>query len=60
MRFSLIHISLEVGYAWMLLNLAILGYVTLHFCAERAWAALQRRRNTDEAGSAPVFFISPR
>jgi hypothetical protein len=60
MRLSLIQISLEVGYAWMLLNLAIVVYVATHFLTERALQTWRKRRTTRPAHSAPVIFISPR
>jgi hypothetical protein len=63
MRVSVVHLSLEVGYAWMLLNLALLVYVTVHFWVQRARFAWRQRRaehSEPSAGPAPVVFISPR
>jgi hypothetical protein len=60
MRSSLLQISLEVGYAWMLLNLAIVIYMATHFLMQRAWRAWLRRRALRSAGPAPVVVISPR
>jgi hypothetical protein len=60
MRFDLVHVSVEVGYAWMLLNLAILVYVTVHFCAERAWCVWRRRRMARATRPSNVVFIAPR
>jgi hypothetical protein len=56
----LVQISLEVGYAWMLLNLAIVIYMATHFFMQRAWRAWVRRRIMRSAGPAPVVVIPPR
>jgi hypothetical protein len=60
MRSSLIQISLEVGCAWMLLNLAIVVYIATHFLTQRVWWFWLRRRMLRSAQHAPVVFISPR
>jgi hypothetical protein len=61
MRSSLAQISLEVGYAWMLLNLAIVIYLATHFVTQRALRTWQRRRRAIRSSeSAPVVVISPR
>jgi hypothetical protein len=60
MRFGLVHISLEVGYAWILLNLAMVVYVATHFITGRVWSAWRRRRIMRSAQPAPVVVIWPR
>lgn len=60
MRSSLIQISLEVGYAWMLLNLAIVIYMATHFAMQRFWRVRRQRRTIRSAQPAPVVVISPR
>jgi hypothetical protein len=60
MRSSLIQILLEVGYAWMLLNLAIVIYVATHFLMQRFWRIWRQRRTPRLAQHAPVVVISPR
>jgi hypothetical protein len=60
MHTSLLQISLEVGYAWMLLNLAMVIYVATHFVTQRAWRAWLRRRAMRSAATASVVVISPR
>jgi hypothetical protein len=59
MRSNLIQISLEAGYAWMLLNLAVVVYVATHFFMQRIWNAW-RRRTMQSCKLAPVVVISPR
>jgi hypothetical protein len=60
MHSNLVQFSLEVGYAWMLLNLAIVIYMATHFCMQRAWRAWLRRRTIRADQPAPIVFISPR
>lgn len=60
MRSSLVQMLLEVGYAWMLLNLAIVIYMAIHFLMQRFWRNRQQRPANQSAQSAPVVFISPR
>jgi hypothetical protein len=60
MRLGLVQISLEVGYAWMLLNLAIVIYTAIHFLTQRFWNSWRRRRAARLAQRAPVVVIWPR
>ncbi|HTV16476.1 MAG TPA: hypothetical protein VME68_17280 [Acidobacteriaceae bacterium] len=55
----MVQISLEVGYAWMLLNLAVVIYMATHFVTQRAWRAWLRRR-TIRSAQTPVVVIWPR
>lgn len=55
----LIQISLEVGYAWILLNLAMVIYMATHFVSQRVMRAWLRRR-TIRSTHAPVVVIWPR
>jgi hypothetical protein len=60
MRLSLVQITLEAGYAWMLLNLAIVLYMATHFLMQRIWRTWRRRRMMQSAQLAPVVVIWPR
>lgn len=55
----MVQISVEVGYAWILLNLALVIYMATHFVTQRALRAWQRRRMVRSA-HAPVVVIWPR
>jgi hypothetical protein len=60
MLLSMAHVTIKVGYAWILLNLASIAFFTILFYAERKYDALRRRRLLKSASLAPVITITTR
>ncbi|MGC2621203.1 MAG: hypothetical protein WA414_19320 [Acidobacteriaceae bacterium] len=60
MLFSMAHITLKVGYFWIVLNLAAIAFFTVLFYAEQKYEACRRRRILKSASLAPVVVISTR
>jgi hypothetical protein len=54
------HITLKVGYAWILLNLAAIAFFTILFYAEQKYDEFRRRRLHNSAHLAPVITITSR
>jgi|HubBroStandDraft_2_1064218.scaffolds.fasta_scaffold34463_1 hypothetical protein len=60
MLLSMAHITLKVGYAWILLNLAAIAFFTILFYAEQKYDEFRRRRLHNSAHLAPVITITSR
>jgi hypothetical protein len=60
MLLSMAHITLKVGYFWILLNLTAIAFFTFLFYAESQYEAFYRRRLIKSASLAPVVTITTR
>ena len=60
MLFSMAHITLKVGYFWIVLNLAAIAFFTILFYAEQQYEAYRRRQLLKTRELAPVVSITAR
>lgn len=60
MLFSMAHITLKVGYFWIVLNLAAIAFFTILFYAEQKYEAYRRRRLLKSASLAPIVVFPTR
>lgn len=60
MGHSLIHFTLQAGYAWVLCNLVVFGFLAVVFSVEQLRFALRGRRAAAARRLAPVICIARR
>ena len=60
MLLSMAHITLKVGYFWILINLGAIAFFTVLFYAECRYEDFRRRRVLKSEGLAPVVIIPTR